>query len=137
MTHFQFLEAEWSDVFESAGKAEAVAFVDPRTACFYARRALELAVNWAYKFDRALKLPYQDHADFLRERFDLNYPHYKGEFARVITFKTEYAHLLLDLITSALIILIGSLQHLCLGTQFLGSFVGPHCLSTTPIVILS
>ena len=65
MTHFQFLEAEWSDVFESAGKAEAVAIVDPRTACFYARRALELAVNWAYKFDRALKLPYQDHVSAL------------------------------------------------------------------------
>ncbi|XZE19375.1 hypothetical protein SH449x_004694 [Pirellulaceae bacterium SH449] len=26
----------------------------------YARRALELAVAWAYKFDRLLKLPYQD-----------------------------------------------------------------------------
>ena len=65
MTHFQFLEAEWSDVFESAGKAEAVAIVDPRTACFYARRALELAVNWAYKFDRALKLPYQDNVSAL------------------------------------------------------------------------
>jgi hypothetical protein len=24
---------------------------DPRAACFYARRALELAVSWAYKFD--------------------------------------------------------------------------------------
>lgn len=33
---------------------------DPRTACFYARRALELSVSWAYKDDAALKLPYQD-----------------------------------------------------------------------------
>ena len=60
MTHFQFLAAEWADEFESASKAEALAILDPRTACFYARRALELAVHWAYKFDRALKLPYQD-----------------------------------------------------------------------------
>lgn len=65
MTHFQFLEAEWSDVFEFAGKAEALAIVDPRVSCFYARRALELAVNWAYKFDRALKIRYQDNVSAL------------------------------------------------------------------------
>ena len=38
---------------------------DPRTACFYARRALELAVAWAYKHDAALKLPYQDNLSAL------------------------------------------------------------------------
>ncbi len=34
--------------------------VDPRASCFYARRTLELAVNWAYKHDADLRLPYQD-----------------------------------------------------------------------------
>ena len=38
----------------------------------------------------------QAHAEFIAERFDANYPHYKGEFARVITFKTEYAQSLID-----------------------------------------
>jgi type I restriction enzyme R subunit len=38
----------------------------------------------------------QQHADFIAERFNVNYPHYKGEFARVITFKTEYAQSLID-----------------------------------------
>src|SRR5215510_10376095 len=38
----------------------------------------------------------QQHADFIAERFNTNYPHYKGEFARVITFKTEYAQNLID-----------------------------------------
>src|SRR5438046_7972298 len=38
----------------------------------------------------------QDHAQFIAERFDANYPHYKGEFARTITFKTEYAQSLID-----------------------------------------
>jgi type I restriction enzyme R subunit len=38
----------------------------------------------------------QHHAEFIAERFDANYPHYKGEFARVITFKTEYAQNLID-----------------------------------------
>ena len=38
----------------------------------------------------------QAHADFISERFDINYPHLKGQFARVITFKTEYAQSLID-----------------------------------------
>ncbi|WP_373529439.1 type I restriction-modification enzyme R subunit C-terminal domain-containing protein, partial [Nostoc sp.] len=38
----------------------------------------------------------QDHADFIAERFNLNYPHLKGEFARTITFKTTYAQTLID-----------------------------------------
>jgi len=38
----------------------------------------------------------QYHAEFIADRFNVNYPHYKGEFARVITFKTEYAQSLID-----------------------------------------
>ena len=38
----------------------------------------------------------QAHAEFVAERFNANYPHFKGEFARVITFKTEYAQSLID-----------------------------------------
>ncbi len=38
----------------------------------------------------------QAHADFISERFDINYPHHKGHFARVITFQTEYAQSLID-----------------------------------------
>lgn len=34
-----------------AAKTEAAVHADPRTACFYARRTLELAVSRAYKFD--------------------------------------------------------------------------------------
>jgi type I restriction enzyme, R subunit len=37
-----------------------------------------------------------DHAQFIVERFDANYPHLKGFFARVIDFKTEYAQSLID-----------------------------------------
>ena len=37
-----------------------------------------------------------DHADFIAQRFDANYPHYKGHFARVVTYKTEYAQSLID-----------------------------------------
>ena len=61
MSNFAFLNIpEWSFLFESAAKAEALANTDARAACFYARRTLELAVAWLYKHDKALRLPYQD-----------------------------------------------------------------------------
>jgi len=37
-----------------------------------------------------------DHAMFIAKRFDANYPHLAGQFARVIDFKTEYAQSLID-----------------------------------------
>ncbi len=37
-----------------------------------------------------------DHATFISERFDANYPHLRGHFARVIDNKTEYAQSLID-----------------------------------------
>ena len=46
-------------------RAAAAAHPDPRTACFFARRALELAVAWAYKSDASLRLPYQDNLSAL------------------------------------------------------------------------
>ena len=36
------------------------------------------------------------HAEFIGRRFDLNYPAYKGAFARVVTHKTRYAQSLID-----------------------------------------
>ena len=65
MSQFTFLKREWPGVYESASKAESSVHVDPRTTCFYARRTLELAVNWAYKHDAALRLPYQDNLSAL------------------------------------------------------------------------
>lgn len=65
MTQFAFLQQEWPAVHDSATRAEAAIHADPRTACFYARRGLELAVGWVYKYDRALKLPYQDNLSAL------------------------------------------------------------------------
>jgi type I restriction enzyme R subunit len=36
------------------------------------------------------------HAEFIAERFDKNYPEYKGEFAQVITYKKDHAQSLID-----------------------------------------
>jgi type I restriction enzyme R subunit len=41
------------------------------------------------------------HAEFIAERFNVNYPHFKGQFARVIDFQTEYAQSLIDDFSSA------------------------------------
>ncbi|MCB1016909.1 MAG: DEAD/DEAH box helicase family protein, partial [Acidimicrobiales bacterium] len=38
----------------------------------------------------------QRHAEFIAERFDANYPEHRGEFARVITNRTEHAQDLID-----------------------------------------
>jgi type I restriction enzyme R subunit len=59
-SNFAFLGREWPPVHEAAARAEELAHSDPRTACFQARRALELLVQWAYRADRSLRLPYQD-----------------------------------------------------------------------------
>ncbi|MGE3843792.1 MAG: DEAD/DEAH box helicase family protein [Vicinamibacterales bacterium] len=65
MSQFAFLQQEWATVFDAARRAEAAVHADPRTACFYARRALELAVDWAFKHDAALRLPYQENLSAL------------------------------------------------------------------------
>ena len=62
---FAFLMAEWPEIYKAAAQAEATAHSDPRTACFHARRALELAVTWAFKFDGSLRLPYEDNLSAL------------------------------------------------------------------------
>ena len=61
MSNFAFLQAEFPAVHDAARQAEAHANPDPRAACFYARRALELALAWLYRHDPALRLPYQNH----------------------------------------------------------------------------
>ena len=65
MSNFAFLASEWSDIHDAAIKSEANVNGDPRTSCFYARRGLELAVQWLYKADATLRLPYQDNLSAL------------------------------------------------------------------------
>ncbi|WP_243317704.1 DEAD/DEAH box helicase family protein [Geothrix paludis] len=65
MTHFVFLQSEWPQIAASAIKAESLVMGDPRTACFYSRRALELMVTWLYEHDGSLRRPYQDHLSAL------------------------------------------------------------------------
>ena len=59
MSNFRFLSTEWQEIGEAATKAESLAHADPRTSCFYARRSLELAVEWLYDHDSSFKPPYE------------------------------------------------------------------------------
>jgi type I restriction enzyme, R subunit len=58
-TNFFFLRAGWPKLCVEAMRAEQNVSGDPRAACFYARRSLELAVQWIYDADRSLRPPYK------------------------------------------------------------------------------
>ena len=63
ISNFTFLQTEWPALYAEATRAERAALADPRTACFYARRTLELAVTWLYQAEGgqrgALSMPYK------------------------------------------------------------------------------
>nr|BFD66185.1 hypothetical protein HAGR004_12070 [Bdellovibrio sp. HAGR004] len=65
MSNFAFLKTEWALIHESAVKAEGAINSDPRTACFYSRRTLELVVAWLYRSEKSLKFPYQENLSAL------------------------------------------------------------------------
>ena len=71
-SNFTFLQPDWPDLLAEARRAEAAVLSDPRTACFYARRTLELAVAWLFKAESGrggcLQMPYKaDLSAFLFE----------------------------------------------------------------------
>ena len=84
MSNFSFLHAEWPQLSAEGQKAEALVVPDPRSACFYARRTLELAVTWLYKSDSALKLPYQDNLSAL-----IHEPTFKATVSQKIFIKAK------------------------------------------------
>ena len=83
MSNFAFLKTEWPDLHDAASKAEALAYPDARTACFHARRGLEVMVHWLYKHDATLKLPYQDNLSAL-----LHEPTFKTATGAAVFAKT-------------------------------------------------
>ncbi|MFN4001964.1 DEAD/DEAH box helicase family protein [Microcella sp.] len=75
MSNFDFLQGRFVPLASEARRAEGYAVGDPRTSSFYARRALELAVEWMYEYDTALRQPYQR---------DLNARLHEPTFARLV-----------------------------------------------------
>ncbi len=60
MSQFDFLRADFPEIFVHSAKAEILALSDPRAACFYSRLALEVTVNWLYNHDSSLREPFED-----------------------------------------------------------------------------
>ncbi|MGY4800056.1 DEAD/DEAH box helicase family protein [Teichococcus aerofrigidensis] len=85
MSQFGFLQPEWPDLYTAAARAEALALSDPRAAAFYTRRALELTMAWLYKYDRRLKLPYQDNLSAL-----IHEPSFREAAGEAIFYKARY-----------------------------------------------
>ncbi|CAM4013383.1 DEAD/DEAH box helicase family protein [Janibacter anophelis] len=59
MSNFAFVKTEWPDIHADCVRAESYLSSDPRTACFYARRATEALVHHLYDV-MALPVPYKD-----------------------------------------------------------------------------
>lgn len=84
MSNFSFLSPEWPTVHEDAQRAESYLHTDPRSACFYARRTLELLVQWLYKADSSLRLPYQDNLSALVHEPTFKQTAGQGIFAKAL-----------------------------------------------------
>jgi type I restriction enzyme, R subunit len=69
-SQFTLIAQQWPDLHEEAQKVEQFALSDPRTACFYARRTIELLVEWVYDNDSQLERPFaaQTLADLMYAR---------------------------------------------------------------------
>jgi type I restriction enzyme, R subunit len=95
-------EIEWSDNGPSPTRIESGAL---HTWLFNANtvdKVLEYLMTFGLKVaggDRLGKTiifaKNHEHAKFIVQRFDINYPHLKGEFARIIDVRTEYAESLI------------------------------------------
>lgn len=59
MSNFDFIKAEWPEIHEDCARAEGHLSSDARSACFYARRAVEQLVGFVYDVD-GLPVPYKD-----------------------------------------------------------------------------
>ncbi|MDQ3747833.1 MAG: DEAD/DEAH box helicase family protein, partial [Acidobacteriota bacterium] len=83
--------------YNSAAKAENLVRTDPGTACFHARRALELAVDWIYQYDDELRAPYDNNlsskifADDFRDNLPRNV-FVKVDYIRRIGNEAVHSH---------------------------------------------
>jgi type I restriction enzyme, R subunit len=85
MSNFAFLAAEFPAVHEAAAEAERQAGVSPTAAVFFAGKAVEVAVKWAFRADPGLKLPYQDNIAAL-----LHEPSFRRATGEAVFTKARY-----------------------------------------------
>ncbi len=85
MSNFAFLAAEFPAVHEAALEAEQQAGVSPTASAFFAGKAVEVAVKWAFRTDAGLKLPYQDNIAAL-----LHEPSFRRAAGEPVFTKAKY-----------------------------------------------
>lgn len=89
MSNFSFLAAEFPFVHEAAAEAEKQAAASPTAAAFFAGKAVEVAVKWAFRNDPGLTLPYQDNIAAL-----LHEPSFKRLAGPAVFAKAKYVNTL-------------------------------------------
>ncbi|MCT0224615.1 DUF4145 domain-containing protein [Synechococcus sp. CS-1328] len=57
-SQYCLIAGQCPELHEEAARVERFALADPRTACFYARRTIELLVEWVYANDSLLQRPW-------------------------------------------------------------------------------
>lgn len=72
-SNFAFMLAEWPELAQQARRAEQFARIDPRASVFYSRYTIERTVEWLYKVEPGLVLPYKEDLNAL-----LNDPQFKN-----------------------------------------------------------
>ena len=83
MSNFLFLETEFHELSEVAKLAEKALRTDSRIACFYARFALETAVNWIFEHDLSLPARYENLGD------NLHVPEFRALLGRAVWEKAR------------------------------------------------
>jgi type I restriction enzyme R subunit len=56
-SQYALIADQWPELHAEAARVEQCALIDPRTACFYARRTIELLVEWVFDNDGQLQRP--------------------------------------------------------------------------------
>lgn len=51
MGNFDFMRAEWPELYKDCARAESHVMSDPRSACFYSRRAIEVLVGFLFEME--------------------------------------------------------------------------------------
>ena len=57
-SQYALIASQWPELHAEAVRVEQFALSDPRTSCFYARRTIELLVEWVYDNDSQLERPF-------------------------------------------------------------------------------
>lgn len=81
-SNFGFMLQDWPDSAQQARRAEQFARIDPRASVFYARYTVERLVEWLYRVEPALALPYKNDLNAL-----LNDPAFKRLVGSTIASK--------------------------------------------------